>query len=366
MPSVSRSRTRHCARALLVLAFGALLASPAARAVPPLPSSFWGEVTLDGAPVPAGTLVEALVDGRVCGRTRTILYEGRAHYALNALGDDPSTPEVEGGRDGEALDLAVEGVPIATGTWRSGTNVRVDLPAVTVALAASAYVVDEGSAGLSVPVHLGAAAPHEVRVGYETLPGSATEADVGLVAGTLILRPGETTRRVTIAITDDALDEPDEDFTFRLLWATGALLREPTAATVLLRDDDPPPVVDFEHDRYVESAGAPWVEVGVVLSAPSARTVRVDCETVDGTARAGVDYFTWRGTLSFPPGVTRRVVRVELVGGTFEEAARALTLALANPQNASLGPNSPAGIVLLGDVWEPRGARVWVPLVRRG
>ena len=255
MPSVSRSRTRHCARALLVLVIGALLASPAARAVPPLPSSFWGEVTLDGAPVPAGTLVEALVDGRVCGRTRTILYEGRAHYALNALGDDPSTPEVEGGRDGEALDLAVEGVPIATGTWRSGTNVRVDLPAVTVALAASAYVVDEGSAGLSVPVRLGAAAPHDVRVGYETLR-LRDRGGRGPRRGDADPPPRQTTRRVTIA-------SPTTPWTSR----TRTLLSAPLGDGGALREPTAPPSSSatttrprggFQHDRYVESAPPGW------------------------------------------------------------------------------------------------------------
>ena len=34
-----------------------------ALAAPPTPSSFWGIVTLDGAPVPAGTVISARING---------------------------------------------------------------------------------------------------------------------------------------------------------------------------------------------------------------------------------------------------------------------------------------------------------------
>jgi hypothetical protein len=45
-----------------------------ALAAPPMPSSYWGQVTIDGVSVAAGTTVEAHVGNQVCGTTTTQSY----------------------------------------------------------------------------------------------------------------------------------------------------------------------------------------------------------------------------------------------------------------------------------------------------
>ena len=115
----------------LVLAclVGLLFVTPA-LAFPPLPSSFYGKVKVDGKNVPDGTVVRALVGGKVYAQARTQTYQDDSVFSLDVPGDDSSSTEVEGGKEGEAIQFEVGGVPASQiGTWHSGTNVNLDLAA---------------------------------------------------------------------------------------------------------------------------------------------------------------------------------------------------------------------------------------------
>lgn len=100
-------------------------------AMPPMPSSFYGTVKLNGANVADGTNLSAWINGVKYAETTVILYDGDSVYSLNVPGDDSDTPEIDGGVSGDTVsfhigDLAAE----QTGTWQSGTNVEFDITAV--------------------------------------------------------------------------------------------------------------------------------------------------------------------------------------------------------------------------------------------
>ena len=98
---------------------------------PVLPSSFHGTVTFNGANVPAGTEITAGHGGMIYARTTTIMYEDASYYSLDVPGDDPETPECEGGTEGEKLEFTIGG-KVAThppAAWHSGTNEALDLAA---------------------------------------------------------------------------------------------------------------------------------------------------------------------------------------------------------------------------------------------
>ena len=63
-------------------------------AVPPLPATFWGQVTLDGADVPNGTEITAWVDGVLIGQVTTEPHDGHSVYVLDAKPADTWDPEV--------------------------------------------------------------------------------------------------------------------------------------------------------------------------------------------------------------------------------------------------------------------------------
>jgi hypothetical protein len=108
-----------------------LLSTPtSARAVPPLPSSFYGVVKLNGANVPDGTLVQAVINEKVIAYSQTQTYQGDSVYALDIPGDDTSTTAVEGGAEGDTISFKIGGILAGqSGVWHMATNVRLDLSA---------------------------------------------------------------------------------------------------------------------------------------------------------------------------------------------------------------------------------------------
>ena len=91
-------------------------------AVPPLPSSFYGTVTVNGSNLPEGTLVQAKIDKKI------VLHEGKSVYAIDVPGDDSSTSQVEGGVRGDVIQFVVGGLTAnETGIWNSGTFVEFNL-----------------------------------------------------------------------------------------------------------------------------------------------------------------------------------------------------------------------------------------------
>ncbi len=104
-----------------------------ALALPPLPSSFLGTVKLDGANVPAGTVISARINGVEYASTVVQLYNGDTVYSLDVPGDDPATPpDVEGGVANDTVVFFIGSQEAdQVGTWSSGTNVELNLTATS-------------------------------------------------------------------------------------------------------------------------------------------------------------------------------------------------------------------------------------------
>ncbi len=110
----------------------ALVQASPAGAVPALPSSFYGTVRVNAANVPDGTQVQALIGGQVMAVGVTQTYQGDSVYVLDIPGDNPDTPAQDGGREGDVIQFSIGGVLAdQTGQWRSGTNVNLNLTAVS-------------------------------------------------------------------------------------------------------------------------------------------------------------------------------------------------------------------------------------------
>jgi len=115
---------------LFIACLVGLLAAIPVLAIPPLPSSFYGTVKVNGDNVPDGTLVRALIDGQVYAQGHTQTYRGDSGYSLDVPGDDTDTAAREGGREGDIIQFEIGGVLAdQTGTWHSGTNVKLNLTA---------------------------------------------------------------------------------------------------------------------------------------------------------------------------------------------------------------------------------------------
>ncbi len=95
------------------------------------------------------------------------------------------------------------------------------------------------------------------------------------------------------------------------------------------------------------NTGTTNLEFSVTVSSPN--PVSVDYATADGSAHAGVDYESASGTLSFPPGTTRRAVRVPARVNTTAGPHRAFFLDLRNPTGATIARSRGTGTILDDD-----------------
>ncbi|MGD1117856.1 MAG: CARDB domain-containing protein [Dehalococcoidales bacterium] len=104
-----------------------LVCAVPAYAIPALPHAFYGTVTINGSPAPAGTQVRAIGTGVMTGVpqnplvTTTAGQYGNSGVYLLVQGDIP---------DGATITFYVAGVPtVQTATWHSGETTQLNLSA---------------------------------------------------------------------------------------------------------------------------------------------------------------------------------------------------------------------------------------------
>ena len=233
-----------------------------------------------------------------------------------------------------------------------------------------APVVVEGTAATFV-VELSAESRKTVTVSYKTADGTALASeDYTAVALTeLEFRSGVTAQTISVATTDDGLDEADgETFTVTLSAPGNAeLATGGETATGTINDNDGEPKVSITGAPVVvEGTAATFV---VELSGESRKTVTVSYATADGTALASEDYTAVALTeLEFTSGVTAQTISVATtVDGLDEADGETFTVTLSAPGNAELatGRETATGTIDDND-GEPKVSITGAPVVVEG
>jgi len=221
---------------VLVLSVGLLLASALkVLAVPPLPSSFYGTVKASGANVPVGTTVSAWINGVKYSETTVLVYAGDTVYSLDVPGDEPETPDKEGGVPGDTVVFHI-GTQVAdqTAPWQSGTNVELDL---TVTNAPPVANDDEATTERDMPVDIDCTA-NDV-----DSDGTIDHASMAMMSaptnGSLIM--GETG---VVTYTPEAGYVGDDTFTYTVQDDAGATSN---VATVIVHILAPAPEQHFAY-----------------------------------------------------------------------------------------------------------------------
>ena len=221
----------------------------------------------------------------------------------------------------------------------SGTIVDDDAPPQ---LSVAGVSGDEGSA-LDFVVSASSMSGRTVTVNYGTADGTAVSAqDYQAAQGTLTFAPGEARKTVSVATLADALDEPAETFLLTLSSPVNATLGTASADGTIV-DDDAAPQLSVAGVGGGEGSALDFV---VSASSVSGHRVTVAYATTDGTAVAGQDYQTARGTLTIAPGETSAVVSVSTLVDAQSEPAENFVLTLSSPTNATLAASSAEGWIL--------------------
>jgi len=218
-----------------------------------------------------------------------------------------------------------------------------DLPILAIS-GTSLTEGNSGSKNATLTVTLSSAASQAITVNCASNDGTATSgSDYTAISGVLTFAPGETSKTLTLPITGDTIVEADETLTVNLFNPGNATLSSAAgAATVTLTNDDLP-VMSITGASVTEgNSGTSNAVVTVSLSAAFSQTIKVNYATQDGTAKAGSDYTTTSGTLSFAPGETSKTIQVPVIGDTTVESDESFKVLLSAPVNALL--NSSASI----------------------
>jgi chitinase len=113
------------------------------------------------------------------------------------------------------------------------------------------------------------------------------------------------------------------------------------------------PAISISDVSLVEgNVGTQYAQVTVSLSAPTTKTVKVDYQTANGTARSGSDYTGVSGKATFAPGQTIYRVTVPVHGDMAVEPDVAFTVKLSNARNATIADSK--GVVTILDDGDAR------------
>jgi hypothetical protein len=127
-----------------------------------------------------------------------------------------------------------------TGTMTAAGKVfTVTQAANSVQLSAASFGVNEAAGKVLISVTRSGSAASAASVNYATADGAADRhKDYTQTLGTLNFAPGESSKTVTVFITDDVFQEAAETFSFTLSNASGTTLAAPSSAVVTITSND--------------------------------------------------------------------------------------------------------------------------------
>ncbi|WP_290877161.1 Calx-beta domain-containing protein, partial [Aquabacterium sp.] len=214
--------------------------------------------------------------------------------------------------------------------------------------------VNEAAGTVTYTVTLSNPSSTAVTVNYATADGTAKAgSDYTAATGTLTFAPGETSKTITVAITNDSTFEGSEAYQVKLSTPVGATLTT-SEVTTAIKDDgngSVPPGITPDDDRPLISVSSPQVTEGekavftVALSHPSSSAQTLTLALTDGTAKSPSDYTStmevsfnqgqsWQtvtaGSVSVPANTQSLLVRVPTVNDSTTESSEAFTLKVSS------------------------------------
>ncbi|KAM4867756.1 sodium/calcium exchanger 1 isoform 2-T4 [Thomomys bottae] len=208
-----------------------------------------------------------------------------------------------------------------------------------------------GTVSLTI-VRRGGDLSHTVQVDFKTEDGTANAgSDYEYTEGTVVFKPGETQKEITVGIIDDDIFEEDENFHVHLSnvkvlpdttedaileanhVATVACVGSPSTAIVTIFDDDHAGIFTFEEPVVHVSESIGVMEVRVLRTSGARGNVIVPYKTVEGTAKGGgEDFEDTCGELEFQNDEIIKTISVKVIDDEEYEKNKTFFLEIGEPR----------------------------------
>ncbi|BFM40186.1 Ig-like domain-containing protein [Synechocystis sp. LKSZ1] len=192
-------------------------------------------------------------------------------------------------------------------------------------------------------------------VNFGTSNGSATSGqDYTTNSGTLTFAANETSKTVTVNITNDGIFEGSETFNVNLSNATNATIADGTGVGTIKDDgtvsgpgpipaDDDRPSFSINDVTVNEAAGT--ATFTVTKTGTTTQSATVNFGTSNGSATSGQDYTTNSGTLTFAANETSKTVTVNITNDGIFEGSETFNVNLSNATNATIADGTGVGTI---------------------
>ena len=291
---------------------------------------------------------DVTLSGSAGATTATVTGSG-ATYNVAVSGMTQSgtvTPTIAAG---VATDLA--GNPNIASTSTDNT-VTFNVPG-QIQFKFATFNVNESGPSANIVITRTGGSGGQVSVTFNTSNGTATAgSDYTAVNNfTVTFADGEAAEKtVTVPITNDTAQEPDETVNLTLTNPTGgATLGSPNTATLTIVDNDLP-IIQFAQSTFTVTEDCTFVTITVTRSDDPSVPVTVHYASNPIQASERSDYTTAVGTLRFATGETSASFALLISEDSLAEGTEMLSINLSTPTGgAQLGAPSTATVQITDD-----------------
>jgi len=231
----------------------------------------------------------------------------------------------------------------------SSRNIRLE-ESRAFAFSSASYSVNEGGGTASVTINRTGPASGSDSIHFATANGTATAgSDYTAVDQTVTFAAGETSKTVSVPVTDDSSIEGNETVQLSLSSpSAGVMLGSPSTATLTIVDNDR--AFAFSSATYSVGEASGHATVKINRTGLTSGSDSVHFATAHGTAKAGSDYKTLNQTVTFAAGETSKTVSVRIIRNTVHHANKTVRLSLSGPSaGVTLGSPHTATLTIRDD-----------------
>jgi len=193
----------------------------------------------------------------------------------------------------------------------------------------------ETNASVTLTVNRTGTTNNAVTVDFDTVNVGATSgSDYTETNGTLNFAAGETSKTITVEMSDDFTQETNE--TFRVVLSNPADATISASLVTITITDDDNSTVAFTTNAVTVAETNGTLTLTVIRAGATNTTVAVDFATTNITATAGSDYGATNGTFTFAPGETTNTVTIAITDNATQESTETFQVRLSNVSNSSI------------------------------